>query len=227
LHGVKEATTDLETIRGWWRQWPNANIGLATGVKSGVFVLDIDPKSGGSHNLEELEDAYGGLPGTLTQRTGSNGQHRIFRYPDVQIKNSASKIAPGLDIRSDGGYIVAAPSVHASGSRYEWHGVNTPVEVAPDWLIALILISEDEGEQETEQPSASPVVPVHGQIVKEGGRNDFLFRQARGLVISFSPHEVRRRVEAKNLGQCVPPVDEKELTKLLKSAERYGRLQVH
>lgn len=226
-HGVKDATTDLETIRGWWRQWPNANIGLATGVKSGVFVLDIDPKSGGFHNLEDLEDAYGGLLATLTQRTGSNGQHRIFKYPDVRIKNSASEIAPGLDIRSDGGYIVAAPSVHASGNRYEWHGVNTPVEAAPDWLIALILISEEEGAQETEQPSASPVVPVHGQIVKEGGRNDFLFRQARGLVISFNPSEVRRRVEAKNLGQCVPPVDEKELTKLLKSAERYGRLQVH
>lgn len=226
-HGVKDATTDLETIRGWWRQWPNANIGLATGANSGVFVLDIDPKSGGFHNLEDLEDAYGGLPGTLTQRTGSNGQHRIFRYPDVQIKNSASEIAPGLDIRSDGGYIVAAPSVHASSSRYEWRGVNTPVEAAPDWLIALILISEEEEEQETKQPSASPVVPVHGQIIEEGKRNDFLFRQARGLVISFNPSEVRRRVEAKNLGQCVPPVDEKELTKLLKSAERYGRLQVH
>jgi hypothetical protein len=225
-HGVKDATTDLETIRGWWRQWPNANIGLATGVQSGVLVLDIDPKSGGFHNLEDLEDAYGGLPGTLTQRTGSNGQHRIFKYPDVRIKNSASEIAPGLDIRSDGGYIVAAPSVHASGSRYEWHGVNTPVEAAPDWLIALILISEEEQAQETKQPSASPVVSVHGKVVKEGGRNDFLFRQARGLINSFSTPEVRRRLESKNLGQCVPPVDDKELTKLLKSAERYRLVQI-
>lgn len=225
-HGIKDATTDLETIRGWWRQWPNANIGLATGVKSGVFVLDIDPKSGGFHNLEDLEDAYGGLPGTTTQRTGSNGQHRIFRYPDVRIKNSASEIAPGLDIRSEGGYIVAAPSLHASGSRYEWHGVNTPVEAAPDWLIALILLSEEEQAQETKRLSASPVVPVHGKIVKEGERNNFLFRQARGLVNSFGTPEVRRRVEAKNFGQCVPPVDEKELTKLLKSAERYRPLQL-
>ena len=143
-YGVKDATTDLETIRQWWQKWPNANIGIPTGKKSGIFVLDIDPKSGGHYSLEDLEDAYGELPGTLKQRTGSNGAHRIFRYPEVRIKNSTSEIGRGLDIRSDGGYIVAAPSLHASGNRYEWHGINTPIEDAPDWLIALILIAEEE-----------------------------------------------------------------------------------
>jgi hypothetical protein len=226
--GVSEATTDLETIRQWWRKWPNANIGLATGEASGIFVLDVDPKAGGDYSLEDLEDSYGALPGTLRQRTGSNGQHRIFRYPDVRIRNSASEIAPGLDIRGEGGYIVAAPSIHASGNHYHWHGVNTPVENAPDWFIALILISEEEPAQDTKQASASILVPARGEIIREGeGRNNFIFRQGSGLVNNFSPQEVRRRLEAKNLSRCEPPLDEKELSKIFKSVERYRPSQIH
>lgn len=228
-HGVKDATTDLETIRQRWRKYPNANIGIATGEASGIFVLDVDPKSGGDYSLEDLEDSYGEMPGTLRQRTGSNGEHRIFRYPDVRIRNSVSAIAPGLDIRSDGGFIVASPSVHASGNRYEWHGMNTPVEPAPDWLIALILISEEEREsRRQEQQTAGTFAPVYGEVIREGeGRNDYLFRQARGLVKTFSLEEVRKRVETKNLARCVPPLGEKELTKLLKSAEWYESQQIH
>ncbi len=227
-YGVNDATTDLDIIRGWWRQWPNANIGIPTGKVSDTIALDVDPKSGGPYSLEELEGSYGELPATVKQRTGSNGEHRIFRYPDVRVKNSVSAIGWGLDIRSDGGYIVAAPSVHASGNRYEWYGVNTPVENAPDWLVALILISEEEQAQETKQHSTLMLSPVLGEIIKEGeGRNNFLFRQASGLVNNFSQQEVRRRLETKNLARCIPLVDEKELSRILKSAERYRPLQIH
>ena len=225
---VNDSTTDLETIRQWWQRWPDANIGLPTGKESGIFVLDIDPKSGGPYSLEELEETYGKLPGTLKQRTGSNGEHRIFSYPDVRIKNSVSAIGSGLDIRSDGGYIVAAPSIHASGNSYEWHGVNTPVKSAPDWLIAVILIAEKEQARPKEQNSVPIIIPVRGEIIKEGeGRNNFVFRRASGLVNSFSQQEVRRRAEAINMSRCVPPLDEKELSKLLESAERYRPMQIH
>jgi len=227
-YGVNDATTDLEIIRGWWRQWPNANLGIPTGKASDIIALDVDPKSGGFYSLDELEGSYSELPATVKQRTGSNGEHRIFKYPDVRVKNSVSAIGRGLDIRSDGGYIVAAPSLHASGKRYEWYGVNTPVENAPDWLVALILISEEEQAQETKQHLTLKLSPAHGEVIKEGeGRNNFLFRQASGLVNNFSPQEVRRWIETKNLGRCVPPVDEKELSKILKSAERYRPLQIH
>jgi putative DNA primase/helicase len=225
-HGLKDATTNLETIKFWWRKWPNANIGLLTGKKSNIFVLDVDPKSGGLFSLEELQDSYGELPATLTAITGSGGQHLIFKYPDVRIRNSASLIARGLDIKSDNGYIVAAPSLHISGAHYQWHGVNTPILDAPDWLIAVILLAEEEANQDTQTISEdglgiSPPL-ISNEAIKEGeGRNTYLHRQASGLINSYSLEVVKKRIQAKNLARCLPPLDEKEIAKILNSVESY------
>ena len=225
-YGSLDATTDLETIQAWWSRWPQANIGLLTGRGSNLFVLDVDPRSGGDYSLEHLQDTYGELPATLTAVTGSGGRHLFFKYPDVRIRNSTSLIARGLDIKSEGGYVVAAQSVHKSGAAYEWHGVNTAILDAPDWLIALILLAEEEAkEQQPNKQDTGRVLPamlISGEKIKEGeGRNEYLFGQARGLVNSYGPEEVRRRIQAKNLALCVPPVDDKELEKLIKSAESY------
>jgi bifunctional DNA primase/polymerase-like protein len=225
-HGLKDATTNLETVKFWWRKWPNANIGLLTGKRSNVFVLDVDPKSGGLYSLEEFQDSYCQLPATLTAISGSGGRHLIFKYPDVRIKNSASLIARGLDIKSDNGYIVAAPSLHISGERYQWHGVNTPILDAPDWLIAVILLAEEEVKQDNQTISEdglgiSPPLISNEPIKEHEGRNTYLFNQARGLVNSYSPEEVKKRIQAKNLARCVPPVDDGELEGILKSAESY------
>lgn len=114
------ATTDPDQISAWFQQWPKANIGIATGAGSGIVVLDIDPKNGGVHSFEQIEQEFE-LPPTLTARTGSGGHHYYYRHPlDGKIPNSASKLGPGLDIRGDGGFIVAPPSMHACGQRYEW-----------------------------------------------------------------------------------------------------------
>lgn len=117
----EHATRDLEQLAKWWHQFPDANIGVATGIKSGVFVLDVDVKTGGFESLVRLKDASQGWPDTLTAKTGSGGLHIYFRYdPAKPVRNSASRIAPGLDIRGEGGFVVAPPSVHDSGNRYEW-----------------------------------------------------------------------------------------------------------
>jgi len=114
-NGFKDATTDADQIRAWWQQWPDANIGIATGRESGLVVVDVDPRHGGT-----LE-AIGGCPTTATVQTGGGGWHLYFAYPkDSDIPSSSNRIAQGIDVRADGGYIVAAPSQHMSGNTYVW-----------------------------------------------------------------------------------------------------------
>lgn len=119
-----EATHDEGTIERWWTLWPAANIGIATGAKSGVFVVDIDPRNDGFNSLDELRERIGELPSTLTVTTGSGGLHFYFKLPvqsEVQCKVA---LFPGIDIKGEGGMVVAPPSLHKSGNRYEWRNSN-------------------------------------------------------------------------------------------------------
>lgn len=140
--GFKDATTDEKKIRAWWSKYPRANIAIATGSVSGFFALDLDLPDG-EKSLENLESKQGKLPETVEQITGSGGRHMFFKLPvGVEIRNSTSKIGPNLDIRSDGGYIVIAPSDHVSGNPYTWCPGHGPGEIevaeAPRWLIDLV-----------------------------------------------------------------------------------------
>lgn len=116
--GFKDATTCPDQIRTWWKQWPSANIGIATGSVSGVWVLDIDPRNGGSDGLVDLEAEHGNLPATLTVCTGGDGYHLYFEHTEVEI--GCPKLLPGVEVKGTGGYVVAPPSLHASGMRYKW-----------------------------------------------------------------------------------------------------------
>ena len=108
-HGVKDATTDPNAIRGWWGTEPKYNIGLATGAPSKVFVVDIDGDDGET-SLSGLEIDNGALPATVEVITG-RGRHLYFKMPDLPIGNSAGRIGAGIDVRGSGGYTLAPPSV--------------------------------------------------------------------------------------------------------------------
>lgn len=135
--GCNAATIDVQKIRQWWSQWPEANIGIATGKKSGIAVLDIDPRHGGDDALSDIEAKYGKLPETPMSITGGGGRHYFFAYRDG-FRNSANKISAGVDTRGDGGYVIAAPSVHENGKPYEWELSSDISEVSlaplPDWI---------------------------------------------------------------------------------------------
>lgn len=157
--GLLAASRDLETVGGWWagrtpvplkpdydgppvHASPRANIGLATGEVSGFWVLDIDGPDG-AEALAALEELHGPLPLTVRQTTGK-GTHYLFAWTLFEgraVRNSAGKIGKGIDVRGDGGYIVAAPSIHPSGALYEWAPGRAlgdmPLAAAPDWLLAL------------------------------------------------------------------------------------------
>jgi hypothetical protein len=138
-HGLYEATTDEGTIRGWWRQWRRANVGIATGSPSGIVVVDVDIPEG-TDSLDLLEREAEGLPDTLSARTGSGGKHLVFHRPARRLGNSAGRLhgfpkdLPGVDLRGEGGYIVAPPSLHASGGSYEWVAPRADLAPLPEWI---------------------------------------------------------------------------------------------
>lgn len=120
--GFKDATRDPATITDWWTRWPDANIGVATGRVSGISVLDVDTDKGGTRTLTAIERERGVLPPGLTSITGNDGLHLIYRYAHG-LRSGANVWGPGLDCRSDGGYIVVPPSRHPdTGHRYQWSG---------------------------------------------------------------------------------------------------------
>lgn len=113
---VRLATTNAEQIRKWWSQWPEANIGIATGKEFGLFVLDVDVATGVLESVE-MRIKQAAWPDPPMVRTGSGGLHIYLPYDcSFPLGNSP----PGLDIRGEGGYVIAPPSLHASGKRYEW-----------------------------------------------------------------------------------------------------------
>ena len=143
--GLKDATRDPEIVTTWWRMAPHANIGIPTGALSGLVVLDVDAQKYGDDSLFDLTQRFGNLPTTVMALTGGGGFHYLFAHPGphLKIRNSVENLGPGLDVRGDGGYIVVAPSSHASGRRYEWELSCHPKDVAlapvPDWLLEHIV----------------------------------------------------------------------------------------
>jgi hypothetical protein len=211
-HGVKDATTDPIEIENWWQQEPNFNIAIATGAVSGVFVIDID---GGDAEAElrKLEARHGELPATVESIT-ARGRHLFFKCPDTPVRNSAGKIATGIDVRATGGYVIAPPSVHPSGKRYCWSVDSaTTFAAAPDWLLAII--AEPETATAT---AASEWRELARNGVREGQRNSSAARLAGHLLRHYiDPHVAHELVQSWNATRCTPPLSPDEITHIVDS----------
>ena len=216
LRGVKDATTEIAIIRDWWYEWPNANVGIATGATSGFFVLDVDGEEG-EKSLRELEKQHGALPETVESITGGGGRHLFFRWPGRAIKNKVA-LAPGLDIRADGGYIVAPPSNHTSGRRYEWKYLDEmPLAEAPMWLIDML--SDNTAYGITAKPKATDMV-LEG--VPKGARDTTLFRYACRLRAQGLKREEAEILVLEAAAKCKPPFPENEALAKVDSAWKYA-----
>lgn len=120
-HGFKDATTDADTIRRWWSGSPNKNLAIVTGAVSGLVVIDIDPRHGGDETLSDWMAEHGDLPPTPKVATGGGGFHLYFKHPaDCTVPCRPNVFGSGVDIKADGGYVLAPPSVHPSGEPYRW-----------------------------------------------------------------------------------------------------------
>ena len=211
-HGVKDATTDEATIRNWWQRWPDANIGIATGKISGIIVLDIDPRHGGDDSLARLQKEYSDLPACPVALTGGGGRHLYFDCGGGSIR-SGTNIAPGIDIRGEGGYVVAPPSLHFSGKIYQWSKSNdcSPPPL-PDWLLNL----------KVEPCQASRDKENESETICEGQRNTRLTRIAVSLRRQgLSEEALRDLLQQTNLKVCQPPLSEDEIFKIAASVARY------
>jgi hypothetical protein len=128
-------------VAGWFERWPDANVGIVTGRVSGLVVVDVDPRHGGGAALRALERAHGALPPTVESATGGGGRHLYFAHPGGRVRNRVG-LVPGIDLRGDGGVVVAPPSVHPSGRRYRWKRGRAPGEAAlaelPRWWLDLL-----------------------------------------------------------------------------------------
>jgi uncharacterized protein with PIN domain len=155
---MHEAAARDEVAR-WWRRWPQANVGVVTGTVSDLVVLDVDPRHGGGETFAELEGVHGALPHTVEALTGGGGQHLYFRHPGVFVPSRP--VAPGLDVKGDGGLIVSPPSVHVTGRRYAWEAGCAPDDAAladlPSWLLAMVL--DPAGSANHARRSASEISP--------------------------------------------------------------------
>lgn len=206
-------------IRGWFRHWPNAGIGIVTGAVSDVVVLDIDPRHGGEESLAELTRRHGGWPETPEARTGGGGRHVYFRYPGAELRNRTA-LAPGIDLRGDGGLVVAPPSVHPSGRRYVWvasrHPDKVPLAAMPDWLLRLC---------RGETPHAGHPLPYWRALVREGveagARNSTIASLTGHLLFrGVDPDVALELLLCWNRVRCRPPLDDDEVVRTVESITR-------
>jgi hypothetical protein len=218
IHLVKNwpalASTDDATIKEWWTRYPEANIGIATGALSDLFVLDVDPDKGGEDSLRSLEAQFGSLPQTIEVLTGGGGRHYYFRHPRIPIGNSASQLGPGLDIKTEGGQVVAPPSIHPKTKRaYEWEAAHHPDDVSlaevPAWLLQHLTAQPGQGRPTFVVPASIP----------DGQRNDQLFRLARALKLKgLSQEAILVALACENAVKCPHPLPADELEQLVTHA---------
>jgi len=166
-HGYQDATTDAATLAKWWGQWPDANVGIATGA-AGLVVVDVDTHDG-APGLDSWRDLRGelGLDGeTVTCETPIGGLHVYDRGNGRQVRCSAGKLGHGLDVKANGGYVLAPPSVHPDGGTYGWAMGYGPHEHA---LAALAASPPPPNPWPPASPRASAMPPWQAWRVPCGG----------------------------------------------------------
>lgn len=198
-------------INEWYLQWPTANVGIVTGAISGLVVLDIDPRHGGEQSLAQWETAHGPLPISVEARTGGGGRHVYFKHPGGIVHNRVG-IVPGIDLRGDGGCVVAPPSIHGSGNAYTWVSGHEPGKLAlaelPGWLLRLV-----RGDASNPGHSLGHWRQLLREGVAEGTRNNTIASLSGHLLWhGVDPDVVIELLLCWNRIRCSPPLGDDEVT---------------
>lgn len=207
-------------IETWFGRWPDANIGLVTGQVSNLVVLDIDPRHGGDASLDRLARRFGRVPPTLTVQTGGGGRHFYFTaLAEPAALPSRVNLAPGIDVRAEGGMVVAPPSVHPSGRRYEWVSCGDACQgpaPLPRWLVALI---QAEGRRSKHDSGYWRRLVAEG--VEQGARNDTIASLAGHLMrCGVDIDVVKELLVCWNRMRAHPPLDAAEVVRTVDSIHR-------
>lgn len=230
-HGCLDASRHHDQVTAWWSRWPEANLGIATGTASALFVVDVDGAAG-----EAALTAFGTLPHTVEVLTGK-GRHLYFELPDgVMLGNSARKLGPELDTRGDGGYVVAPPSIHPNGHAYAWAPEHSPDEIdvaaVPDAILRAlqpstppaVAVASQYRTAQLSAPSRGPLTlflawlrTVDSGLADGQGRNHTAYRIASRALECMPLQDVRDVVGAWNSANR-PPLSDRELTQCVNSA---------
>jgi hypothetical protein len=212
-HGCKDATTDRDQIETWWLRQPDANVAVACGAISNMFALDIDAEG----ELRKLEEQHGELPPSVEVIT-ARGRHVWFQYPDKPVKNTASKIAAGIDTRGDGGFVLVPPSVHPGGKQYHWSvDCAKTLAAAPQWLLDKITAPTNGNGKTAPTPrSAWRDLVEHG--VAEGARDNSATRLAGHLLRhGIDPIVALELLQVWNEARCTPPLPPEDIERVVGS----------
>lgn len=205
-NGVRAASRDPGQVRAWWKQWPEANIGIATGLVSGIAVLDLD----GEEAETTLKEGELCVPDNGPIVSTGKGRHIYMMCPDEGVPNFVKRL-PGIDFRGDGGYVIAPPSNHISGRVYKWaQNPDKPLPEVPQWILDLI------EEQRTERAGKLP------DKIGDGERNDTLARLGGYLRRKgMSPDAIFAALKVENAERCDPPLPEEDVETIARSVGRY------
>lgn len=211
-----QATSDLARLEFWSKRFTGCNWGAVTGEAAGFFVLDVDGQDG-IESLAQFERAGQILPQTLTARTG-RGCHLYFLWPDgLGIRNSAGKLAAGLDVRAEGGYVIVPPSVHPTGIAYKFIDESVPIAAPPEWLLGMLRRISAAGSHGPMIGTAS----LRANTISEGRRNSTLMSHAGSMRRKgAAPAAIEAALLVLNV-DCVPPLDPREVKAIAHSVCRY------
>jgi hypothetical protein len=207
------ATTDLTLITAWWRVWPRSNIGLLMGGAARLVTVDIDGADG-RDSIAQFVQLHGALPVTLTQTTGraTGGEHLLFTIPvalDIDRIRNRAHLAPGIDIRAEGGLIVAAPSVHPTGATYHWVDTTVPVAEMPAALFKLATSA-----RARQKVAASVERPEEAVLERDGHPLTMRIRLAKAALLKEADPAIQGRNGSTSClrttcllvrGYCLPP----------------------
>ncbi len=217
--GFQSVRASEQQVRDWYRRWPDANVGIVTGVISGLVVLDVDTRHGGDDSLKRLELENSPLPQTLVVISGGGGRHYYFAHPGGSVRNRVG-IAPGIDLRADGGCIVAPPSVHPCGREYQWVKDCAPEQVTlaalPDWLRQILAKTAEH---------SSHTLDYWRQLlhvgVETGERNNTIASISGHLLWhGVDPDVVLELMLCWNRTRCRPALDDAEVVRTVNSITR-------
>jgi len=206
----QDMRASAEEVSSWWHRQPEANVGVLTGAVSGLVVLDLDGEAGRA-SVAGMQ-----IPATPIVHTG-HGWHYYFAHPGGHVENAVG-LLPGVDVRGDGGYVVAPPSIHQSGARYEWLIAPSEVPLAetPDWIVRRDARNVVQARESRPRDNWPDLLRRH---VPEGRRNQTLTRIAGYLLRQhgLNHYSALELVFAWNLVYCSPPLSREEVLGIFNS----------